>query len=405
MKKIWKSLEKNKFNLSEVIVISIMTLIFGIFITLFINNLVLGNRTKLTGPLKDFYNTYKKLSDTYYEELDEKKLLESGINGMIDYIGDPYTSYMDSEAAASFMQEVEGYYIGFGMAIAKDNEGRIKIKELYSDGSAKKEGLKVNDVIIKVDDKDVTNLTTNELSTKLKGKQGTKSKVTVLREEKELSYTLTRTKVEIKSVTSEIIKKNNKNVGYIRIDIFAINTKKQFDTELAKLEKKGIDSLIIDVRDNQGGYLSTVRDIISKFVGKNKVVYQLEMKGKKEKIYSNFKETRNIPVVVLINAGSASASEVLASAFQETYEKSYIVGNTSFGKGTVQKTYSLSDGSMVKYTVEKWLTAKGKSIDGVGVKPDIEVDFDYESYYNNPTKENDTQLQKALEVLTNRKAE
>lgn len=404
MKKIFKSLEKNKFNLSEVIVIMFMTLLFGIFASLLIANITFGSHSKLTGPLKDFYNAYKQLSGTYYKDLDETKLLESGIDGMIDYLGDPYTSYMDEKEALAFNEEIEGYYIGFGMAITKSDEGDIKIEKLYEDGSALKEGMKVNDVIVKVNDKDVTKLTTIQLSEQLKGEKGTKAKITVVRDDKEINYNLTRGKVEITSVESEFIEKNNKKIGYIRIDIFALNSKKQFANELTKLEKKGIDSLIIDVRDNQGGYLSTVRDIISLFVGKNKVIYQLVTKDETEKIYSSSKETRKIPVVVLMNAGSASASEVLASAFQEIYSKSYLVGNTSYGKGTVQKTYSLSDGSMIKYTVQKWLTSKGVSIDGVGIKPDFEVNFDYELYYNNPIKENDAQLQKALEILTSSQA-
>ena len=175
----------------------------------------------------------------------------------------------------------------------------------------------------------------------------------------------------------------------ISISVFASNTTKQFKKELNKLEKEKIDSLIIDLRDNTGGYLSSATEIASMFLPKNKIIYQLSSKGIKEPILDETKEKRTYPIVVLINETSASASEILTSALKESY-KATIVGVKSYGKGTVQKAYNLKDGTMYKYTIQKWLTPKGTSIDNVGISPDIEVEGKTE------------QITKAMEILTSK---
>lgn len=164
------------------------------------------------------------------------------------------------------------------------------------------------------------------------------------------------------------------------------------------MEKKKIDSLIIDLRDNPGGHLSQTRDILSMFFDKKTVLYELKNKDKVTKIYSSSNEKRSYPIVILVSGNSASASEVMSSCFKDNYKSVTIVGTTTYGKGTVQQTINLSSGTSFKYTTEKWLTSRGKSIDGVGLNPDVEVVLD-QSYYSNPTYENDLQLQKAVEIL------
>jgi len=187
-------------------------------------------------------------------------------------------------------------------------------------------------------------------------------------------------------------------VGVIVVDVFAANTYKQFKNELLDLENKKIDSLIIDVRDNSGGYLTVVSDILSLFLNKSKVMYQLETKGKKEVVHALTNAERKYPVVVLVNKGSASASEILAAAMKESYGAK-VVGVSTYGKGTVQRAYSLKSGATVKYTTQKWLTPKGNWIHEIGVEPTIVEELN-ENYYQTLQDEDDNQLQKAISVLS-----
>ena len=188
------------------------------------------------------------------------------------------------------------------------------------------------------------------------------------------------------------------DIGYIRITSFAANTFSQFKKSLEAIEKKKSDGLIIDLRDNPGGHLEQARKILELFFSKKTVLYQTEEKGKKTKITSTTKESRDYPVVILVNHGSASASEVVAASFSDNYEKVKIVGLTTYGKGTIQKSTNLSTGSSIKYTTQKWLTPKGKWLDGKGIEPDVVVDLN-EDFYNNPTIDNDPQIKEGLKVL------
>lgn len=208
----------------------------------------------------------------------------------------------------------------------------------------------------------------NEISTLFK----TNSKITlkVLSKNKERTVILTKKQVEISSVSSKLENINNKKVGIITINIFAANTTKQFKKALTDLEKENIDSLVIDVRDNNGGYLSSATEIASMFLQKNKIIYKLTSKGIKEPVLDQTKEKRTYKIVVLINENTASASEVLTLALKESYNAT-IVGVKSYGKGTIQKAYNLNDGSMFKYTIQEWLSPSGKSIEGKGIEPDI----------------------------------
>ena len=209
---------------------------------------------------------------------------------------------------------------------------------------------------------------------------------------------VTKTTIEIQSVTSDIIEKNNKKIGYINISIFSSVTDSQFNSNLDYLQKNNIDGLIIDVRNNGGGYLSSVTNIANRILKKDKIIYQLESDNKIEKKKDTTKESLEIPIAVLTNEGSASASEILAAAIKESYG-GYIVGTNTYGKGTVQQTAYLSDGSMLKYTVQNWLTPNGVWINDVGLEPTNFVELS-EEYIENPIIENDNQLQTALDILT-----
>jgi carboxyl-terminal processing protease len=222
--------------------------------------------------------------------------------------------------------------------------------------------------------------------------------MSVLRDTQTLSFDLERQTLYVPAITSKTYEQNNKKVGYIFISKFSDTVYEQFKKELTKLEDTKIDSLVIDVRNDTGGYLTGATKIAELFLKKGKVIYSLQSKTKKETTKDETEDSRDYKVYVLINHGSASASEILAAALKYSYG-STLMGITTYGKGKVQQTSSLSDGSMFKYTSAKWLTPNGDCIDGVGLKPDIEV-VQNDAYTDNPTEENDTQLQTALTEIT-----
>ena len=389
---------KTTYGLLEVCIFSFIFMLFGIVL----GYLLTYGRDPYTGKkmpksLEEFISTYENLKENYYGDLDDKKLIDAAINGMVQSIEDPYSSYMDEENADDFDEDIIGSYVGIGVTIDyADNTN--KIIDVTKGGVAEKAGMKVGDIIIKVDGNDVSEVFGDDLSSLIRGEEGTDVTVTVKRGEEEIDYNLTRRKIDIISVTSKVIEKNNKKIGVIDIDKFASNTYSQFEKELKKLEKQEIDSLVIDVRDNLGGQLSQARKILDLFFDKKTVLFQIEDHDKTTKIKGTNNKTRSYPIAVIINNSSASASEVVAACFQDNYKKVYIVGDQSFGKGTVQKTINLKSGSKVKYTVQKWLTPKGEWIEGEGLTPKYKVSND-DAYCTNPTDENDKQLQKAVDLL------
>jgi len=391
---------KNSFNTIEVIVIMVITALFGAVIgsavTYFKENggLIIYNKN-----IKELITVYDDVVDDYYGEIDDEELLEAGIKGMIDYLGDPYSSYLEPEFSEEFNEKIEGEYIGLGAEISQNLQTKVlTVTKIFEDSPAHKSGLKVDDIIYKVADKDVKELELEEITEIIKdGVVGTTVKLDVKRGEEDIVIEFERGIIELTSVTGEIIEKDNKKIGFIRIDVFAKNSYKQFEKVVDDLKEKGMEYLIVDVRDNSGGYLTTVKSIADMFLDKKEVIFIVKDKNGEEKQLSTKKKTIDIPTAVLINGGSASASEILASALNENLGTD-LVGLKTYGKGTVQKTKTLSSGATVKYTIQEWLTPNGKSIEEDGISPTVEVELN-EEYYNNPNRENDNQLQKAIEVL------
>lgn len=389
-----KKRDIDSFSIKEVILIILISILFGIII----GYMITYSKNPIYNPsskshLSDVVDTYQGIVDNYYGEIDEEELSKSAIRAMVSSLEDPYSFYMDKDVSAEFNEQNDGAFVGIGVVIVF-TEQYNQIVSIYDDSPASKAGLEVDDYIIAVNGEDVLGKTGDELSKLIRGEKGTEVSVTVRRGEEEKTYTLKRDVVELSSVYSATFD----DIGYLRIDSFAANTYEQFQKELLNLEKENISGLVIDVRDNYGGHLLQTKQILSLFFPKKTVLYQIESNEKKTKIYSDTKEKREYPIAVLVNGGSASASEILASSIQENYKNSYIVGNTTYGKGTVQFTKKLSDGSSIKYTTEKWLTAKGTWLDGKGVTPDSVVNLD-ETYMENPTYENDNQLQEALRLI------
>lgn len=389
---------KSGFNTIEVIIIMIISILFGGLLGSVLTYTRGVTSIKAPKELEELVSTYNTIVDNYYGNLNKEELLDSAIKGMVDYLDDPYSVYMDEDASDSFNETVNGKYTGIGAQVMQ-KDGKMVIYSVFENSPAAKAGLQKDDIIISIAGTKVEGKSLSEITTILKGeKAGTKVAMKVDRAGKVVNITLERGVVELSSVESKIIEKNNKKVGVLTVDVFAANTYKQFKKHLLKLEKKNINSLIIDVRGNPGGHLDQVTKILSLFLSKDKVLYQVENKGKKEKVYSESKEKRKYDIVVITNKSSASASEILASAIKEAYGGK-TVGITTYGKGTVQKAFALESGASIKYTTEKWLTSKGNSIDKKGVVPDFEVELS-EDYINNPTDETDNQLQTALDIIT-----
>ena len=388
------------YSFKEVIVIMFFSLGLGFFACLSFVKIFNNGRSymALSNDLSKFVDTYYAIKDNYYGELDNEKLVDSAIKGMISAVGDEYTSYSDTDDADNFKQTVSGIYEGIGCTVGVNLDNKIVVVDMFKDSPAEKAGLKVGDIIIKIDGEDFIGKSSTDMSNYVKSSKNSKVVLTIIRDEETMELDVERKKIEIPYVSGEVITKDDMKIGYIDISLFSSTIYDQFKRELEELEKENISGLVIDVRGNSGGYLSGVTDILNLFLKKGDVIYQLESGNKKQIKKDTTKEKRDYPVAVLVNGGSASASEILASAIKESYN-GYVVGTKTYGKGTVQQTTTLPDGSMVKYTVQKWLTPNGNWINEVGVEPTDIVELDI-SYAENPSMENDNQLQKALELVT-----
>lgn len=392
------SKEKESYSFDEVFSITIFSLLLGVLACFSV--LTILNKGKnyfvLSKELAKFVDAYDAIVNNYYKEVDKDKLVESAINGMVSSIGDEYTSYSDKDVTDNFNETVNGKYMGIGALIMK-SENDLVIYKVFEDSPSYRAGLKDGDIILKLDDKDTKDMSVNDIASIVKNDGNKEVKLLVKRGEENLDITIVKDMVELPVVSGKVINHNDKKIGYISLSIFSSVASEQFNKELVKLEKEGISGLVIDVRGNSGGYLTTVTDIVSYFLKKGDIIYKLEVNDKVTVRKDKTKESRDYPVAVLIDKNSASASEILASSIKESYN-GYVVGTNSYGKGTVQQTLVLSDGSMIKYTIEKWLTPLGNWINEEGVIPTNYVELSSE-YLNNPVFENDNQLNKALELV------
>lgn len=399
MEKI-KNKKYDTYSTKEVVIVMLFSLGLGFFMCFGCISLFTGkNYLAVTRDLDKVVDTYYAIVDNYYGELDKKALIDGAVEGMISSVGDSFTSYTDTDTAEAFNETINGSYEGIGCTIATYNDdNKIVVVDIFEGSPSELAGLKIGDVIIKVDGVSYEDKTSNDISNYVKNSGKDKVVLTVIRDTMEMDITINLSKVEIPYVDGKVLESNDKKIGYISISLFSSNSYSQFKSKLKELEKDKIAGLIIDVRNNSGGYLTSVTDICNLFLEKGKVIYRLEDANGTVYKKDNTKEKRSYDIAVLINGSSASASEILASAIKESYG-GLVVGTNSFGKGTVQQTKKLLDGSMIKYTTQKWLTPDGNFVNGTGVVPTNEVKLS-EDYYDNPTMENDNQLQEALNLLT-----
>lgn len=393
-------MKKIKLNFIQIV---LMVLIPGIILSIVSSSLVymnLSGNVSMTNNkhVNEFISTYNKLLDEYYEDLDENKLVDAAINGMLSYTGDDYTIYMNEDATEVLNDKLNGTYEGIGIRITMNDDNQIYVYEVFDESPAKKAGLMVGDILVSINGENVSGKSTEDVSLIIKNSKDNKSVINVLRNGQEISFEIERKTLIVPAISSSIKEVNGKKIGYIHLETFSNTLDTQVETTLISMENDGIDSLIIDVRNNTGGYLTSCTNIIELFLEKDKLMYSIKGKTTSDDYKDTTETKREYPIVVLINAGSASASEILASSLKYSYGAT-IVGEKSFGKGKVQTTGELEDGTMIKYTTARWFMPNGECIDEVGITPDVEINLD-EKYIDNPIEENDTQLNEAIKILT-----
>lgn len=385
----------SKFGIVEVSVLVVASIIISFFSGIFIIK-KLETRTSVSKEdryLQEFEEQYQYILDHYYESVDKEKIIDGAISGMLNSLGDEHSNFIDQDNS-SFDEDLQGSYEGVGIEVYSDSENIIVLR-VFEGSSAEKAGIKPGDKILSVDGKDLKGKSTKEFSNYIKqSSEKKKFKITYERDGKENTVTLSKKYLIIPSVSSKLYEENNKKIGYLSVSTFSATTYHQFSKALNDLEKKGIDSLIIDLRGNSGGHLSVVTDMLSLFMDDSHVIYQIQTKEKTTKYYSDGKENFKYPIIILQDGGSASASELMSSSLQEQLN-AIVVGTTSYGKGTVQEVVDLTDGNQYKFTTKKWLTSKGKWINEKGIKPDIEVELN-DVYYETLDENDDNQLQAAL---------
>ncbi|MBZ4653630.1 MAG: carboxyl-terminal protease [Peptococcaceae bacterium] len=327
----------------------------------------------------------------YLEEVPMKQIMQGAVRGMVASLGDPYSAFMDAKQFQELQRHIQGSIGGIGIYVGEKDK-KLTVMSTIEGTPASKAGIKSGDIIIKIDDKFTSELEMDEAVAMMRGNPGTQVRVGIMREgvAKLLEFTLTREIIDIPTVESQVLPKN-KNIGYIRLKMFASNSDEAMGKELEKLLNSGVKGLILDLRDDPGGDLDAAVNIARYFVPKGPVVYTVD-KGGRTSVYENtMGERLKLPLVVLINEGSASASEVLAGAIKDT-KSGILVGERTFGKGIVQMVFPLGGGDGLKLTTSKYLTPNKIDIHKKGIEPDIKVEL-------TPKDKEDVQLNKAIEVL------
>lgn len=324
----------------------------------------------------------KLIKENYLEGAKDQQLVEGAINGMLETLDDPYSTYMDVEMMKEFDEQIESSFEGIGAEVSMVNDV-VTIMSPIKDSPAEKAGLRANDQVLSVDDESLDGLDLNEAVAKIRGEKGSKVVIKIQRSGSEpFDVELTRDEIPVETVYNDIKTIDGKKTGVLEVTNFSEHTAEEFEEQLDQLEKDGIEGLVIDVRGNPGGLLDVVEDMLSLFIPKDMPYLQIEdQDGEKTPYYSDLDKKKEYPINVVVDEGSASASEILAVAMKEAgYD---IVGDTSFGKGTVQQAVPLGDGSTIKLTFFKWLSPKGDWINEKGVEPTIEIaQPDY--FYTNP---------------------
>ncbi len=378
-----------RFTIMDMIFIVLIFSLLSIIITTFIHkkNIFKSNTTNID-------NVYNQIVDKYYQDVNKEELANSAIDGMMKYLDEKYSLYMDEDKNSILSNQLDGTYKGIGVVVEKKDDG-IFINNVFKNSSADKAGVKIGDKLVKVDDLDCSNI--SEVVEYIKNHD----EVAMLlnRNGEDLLINVSITDIDNPVVSSKLLVNKDDDYGYIYLKSFSRASYTQFKNALEEVEKSNIKGLIIDLRSNRGGYLDQAADISKLFVRKDKTLYSYKDKNKEIVETDDTDEERNYPIVVLIDRVTASSSELLTLILKESYG-AITVGTQTYGKGKIQQYDKLSDSTSIKFTTGVWYSPNHNSIDGVGITPSYTVELNKE-YYEEPIDKNDNQLAKALKVLIN----
>lgn len=401
---------RRKYILTIIVVVLVTA-----FLTLTLGNVFLievGQRVVLSEEayteMRDIYEKYAKQESVmeiakrdFLYEADEAKMLEGALEGTLKALGDPYTQFMTKEEFEALMQDTEGTYEGIGVYITPSDDKKIMIVSPIEDTPAEKAGLKTGDKIIRINGTEYTADQIDQAVSIMKGAPGTSVTLTVQREKEDgtsdvSDITINREKIRIKTIKPAMLQDG---IGYIRITTFDMQTAEDFRAAYTDLKNQGMKSLVIDLRYNPGGIIDATVGISNMFMGEGVVTYTKTKAGEVEYFKSDT-EAEEMPIVLLINEGSASASEIMAGAMKDT-KRATLIGTKTFGKGIVQRVQRFgNEGEGIKMTVSEYFTPNGINIHGIGIEPDIEIKLPEDAPgYGNEFYDTDNQLQKAVEVL------
>jgi carboxyl-terminal processing protease len=384
------SATENRFTLIDVIFLVLIFSLLSIAVTTFI-----FKKKRTVTYNNDIDKVYNQIIDNYYEEVNKDELASSAIDGMMNYLGEKYSIYLDKNSAEYLNNELDGKYKGIGIIAYQDSTG-IYVDDVMKNSPADSAGIQIGDKITYYADNKI------DQSTKLDDildyiKNHDEVALTITRNNSDILINLRTTDIDNPVVSSKLLTSGEDNYGYIYLESFTGASSIQFKNALDELEKNELKGLIIDVRSNKGGYLEQAHAIASMFIRKGKILYSVKDRYTDEIKYDDSEEHREYPVVVLVNSVTASASELLAISLKESYG-AILVGTKTYGKGKVQQTSNIGDSSMIKYTTATWYSPNHNNIDGQGIRPGFEVKLN-RAYLKNPIDKNDNQLKKALRVL------
>ena len=353
----------------------------GIYFSLGLKNYSPTEILRLLGALRF-------IEVNYVDGIDDKKLVDGAIDGMVKSLGDPHSVYMDQDMYKKLKQHNEGTFGGIGVLMSFSDPHKVEILGVNEGSPGEQAGLQKGDVIIAVNGEPTEGRPPEDVAASIRGEEGTEVTLTIRREgEEDKDYVITRATIQMQTAAGQMIPDN---IGYIRIASCGEHTGKEFKDAFQKLKDDGMKGLIIDLRANPGGLVNTCVDIANLVVPKGEIVSVVDRSGRKE-VYDSTLESQEYPIVVLIDGNSASASEILAGALQDRGAAT-LVGEKSYGKGSVQVVLPMLQGDAMKLTIAKYYTPSGRSIDGTGIEPDVEVSLDSGSHYDN-------QLQKAIDLM------
>lgn len=346
--------------------------------------------------IDEYFEVQDYIDNNYYEEVDGSKLLNYALKGLVSGLDDEYAAYMTPEEFEQSKINTSGSLTGIGITVSLENDSIIKIIQIAEDSPASKSDLQVGDILTKVDGIDVANLDYNNVVNMVRGEEGTDVTITIKRDEQEIEFTLTREKIDTKTVTYEML---DQNIAYIKIDSFKDTTVDQYEEALNNALEAEAKGIIFDLRNNGGGLLTSCSACLDPLLPEGDIATAEYKNGKTEVICKSDSKELNIPMVVLVNENTASAAELFASALRD-FNKAELVGKNTFGKGIMQNTIALKNGGGLKITVATYKTAKSECYHKVGLAPDYDIDLPEETDISKLDPQNDTQLKKAIELLS-----